>query len=120
MATESRNGARRGHIRPVSPFYEELGKRLRETRRARRLSLDDVAERSGGRWNGAVLGTYERGQRRISIEDLRDLSEFYGVSSAVLMPEGEPDLAVLLRAVSVAGALEELLNLLGSMKEAEA
>src|SRR5690606_22454217 len=51
-----------------------LGARLREARRARGLTLQDVEERSGGRWKAVVIGSYERGDRAVSAARLTELA----------------------------------------------
>jgi transcriptional regulator with XRE-family HTH domain len=71
-------------------FSREVGQRLRAIRRQRRLSLDDVERRSGGRWSASAIGAYERGFRNLSLPRLRELAEFYGVPMSTLL--GELDL----------------------------
>lgn len=115
ITTESRNRGRRGHLDPISPYYKDLGERLRRTREARRYSLADVQTVSKGRWYGTAIGSYERGQRRIGLEDLRDLAEFYGVSAKALLPD-EPDLEALLAAIGVASVLDELQGFVDSLR----
>jgi transcriptional regulator with XRE-family HTH domain len=70
-------------------FSVEVGRRLRAVRRARRLSLDDVERKSGGRWSASAIGAYERGFRNLSLPRLRDLALFYDVSMSALL--GEPE-----------------------------
>ena len=74
-------------------FVEEVGHRLRAIRRQQGLSLEDVEERSGGRWSASAVGAYERGYRVLSLARLRELAEFYGVPMSVVV--GEVDLRVL-------------------------
>jgi transcriptional regulator with XRE-family HTH domain len=69
-------------------FSRAVGARLRAVRRQRGMSLDDVEERSEGRWSASALGAYERGFRNVSVPRLRSLAEFYQVPMAVLL--GEP------------------------------
>jgi transcriptional regulator with XRE-family HTH domain len=71
-------------------FVEEVGHRLRAIRRQQRLSLEDVEQRSGGRWSASAIGAYERGYRNLSLGRLRELAEFYGVPMSFLV--GEIDL----------------------------
>src|SRR4051812_41074801 len=75
--------------RPAS-FSVEVGQRLRNVRRARALSLDDVERESGGRWSASAVGAYERGFRNLSLPRLRELAAFYGVPMSSLL--GEIDL----------------------------
>ena len=71
-------------------FVEEVGRRLRAIRRQQHLSLEDVEQRSGGRWSASAIGAYERGYRNLSLGRLRELADFYGVPISVLV--GEIDL----------------------------
>lgn len=70
-------------------FVEEVGHRLRSIRKQQRLSLEDVEERSNGRWSASAIGAYERGYRTLSLGRLRELAEFYGVPISVLVGEAE-------------------------------
>lgn len=70
-----------------SSFSVEVGQRLRNVRRARGLSLDDVERESGGRWSASAIGAYERGFRNLSLPRLRELAEYYGVPMSVLLGE---------------------------------
>src|SRR5262245_18336815 len=70
-----------------SSFSVEVGQRLRNVRRARGLSLDDVERDSGGRWSASAIGAYERGFRNLSLPRLRELAEYYGVPMSVLLGE---------------------------------
>lgn len=67
-----------------------LGGRLRAIRQQQALSLQAVEERSGGRWKAVVVGSYERGDRAITVSKLIELAEFYGVPVSQLLPDGEP------------------------------
>jgi transcriptional regulator with XRE-family HTH domain len=68
-------------------FSVEVGRRLRAIRRARRMSLDEVERRSGGRWSASAIGAYERGFRNLSLPRLRELAEFYEVPMSALLGE---------------------------------
>ena len=70
----------------------QLGARLRAIRRQQHLTLHDVEERSGGEWKAVVVGSYERGDRAISVTKLARLAAFYGVPLHDLLPpvEGPP------------------------------
>ncbi len=72
-----------------SSFSIEVGQRLRNVRRARQFSLDDVERKSGGRWSASAVGAYERGFRNLSLPRLRELARFYDVPMSALL--GEPD-----------------------------
>jgi transcriptional regulator with XRE-family HTH domain len=71
-------------------FAEQVGRRLRAIRQQQRLSLEEVENRSGGRWSASAIGAYERGYRNLSLTRLRELATFYGVPMSVLL--GEIDL----------------------------
>ncbi|MCU1588521.1 MAG: transcriptional regulator, family [Frankiales bacterium] len=73
----------------MSDYAKALGTRLRAIRTQQGLSLHGVEERSGGRWKAVVVGSYERGDRAVSVQRLAELAEFYGVPVAELLPEGE-------------------------------
>ena len=68
----------------------ELGARLRAIRRQQHLTLHDVEERTGGEWKAVVVGSYERGDRAISIAKLARLAAFYRVPMHDLLPHAEP------------------------------
>lgn len=67
-----------------------LGDRLRGIRRQQGLTLQDVEERSRGQWKAVVVGSYERGDRAISISKLSRLADFYGVPLRDLLPQTTP------------------------------
>lgn len=69
-----------------SEYARALGVRLRQIRAQQGLSLHAVEERSKGRWKAVVVGSYERGDRAISVHKLADLAEFYGVPVEQLLP----------------------------------
>ena len=93
-----------------STFVEEVGRRLRAIRRQQGLSLEDVEERSGGRWSASAVGAYERGYRVLSLARLRELAEFYGVPMSVVV--GEVDLRE--QPIPVAGPPKVILDLVPS------
>ncbi len=72
-------------------YQTELGKRLRGIRQQQDLTLQQVEERSAGKWKAVVVGAYERGDRAISAAKLAELARFYGVPVAELLPEPEYD-----------------------------
>jgi transcriptional regulator with XRE-family HTH domain len=67
-----------------------LGANLRRIRKELGLSLTRVEEKSNGHWKQVVVGSYERGDRNITVPRLAALAEFYGVPVADLLPETAP------------------------------
>uniref|UniRef100_UPI00037B19FF transcriptional regulator n=1 Tax=Parafrankia elaeagni TaxID=222534 RepID=UPI00037B19FF len=55
------------------------------------LSLQKLEATSDGRWTTAAVGSYERGDRMISIENLGQLAAFYDVPIHAFLPDGRPD-----------------------------
>ena len=71
-------------------YAKTLGARLRAIRLQQDLSLSAVEARSGGKWKAVVVGSYERGDRAITVAKLAELADFYGVPMVELVPEGMP------------------------------
>ena len=67
-------------------YARALGARLRAIRAQQHLSLHGVERKSGGRWKAVVVGSYERGDRAVSVQRLAELAEFYGVPVGELLP----------------------------------
>ncbi|MDP8960792.1 MAG: transcriptional regulator [Actinomycetota bacterium] len=67
-------------------YQQRLGERLRAIRVQQGLTLQEVEEKSGGRWKAVVVGSYERGDRAISVSKLARLARFYGVPVSELLP----------------------------------
>ena len=72
----------------ASDYARALGSRLRAIRQQQGLSLQGVEEKSDGRWKAVVIGSYERGDRAVTVAKLAELAEFYGVPVAELLPGG--------------------------------
>ena len=70
----------------LEQYTKDVGSRLRRARTMRGLSLAQVQKATGGRWSDAAIGSYERGERHIRVEDLAGLAQFYGVDPLFLMP----------------------------------
>lgn len=64
---------------------QTIRERLRRARKAKRWTLAQVQEQTNGRWKGVTIGTYERGDRMVAVDDLIDLASVYGVSISWLM-----------------------------------
>ena len=77
-----------------SEYAKALGARLRSIRQQQGLSLHGVEQKSKGRWKAVVVGSYERGDRAVTVQRLAELAAFYGVPVAELLPGGSPGGAV--------------------------
>ena len=69
-----------------SPYTRLVGERLRNIRRQKNLSLQEVDSTSAHEFKASVLGAYERGERALSVPRLERLAKFYGVSIDQLLP----------------------------------
>ncbi len=68
-------------------YAKALGARLRTVRNQQGLSLQGVEAKSGGVWKAVVVGSYERGDRAVTVQRLAELADFYGVPMSELLPE---------------------------------
>jgi len=68
-------------------YARALGAKLRQVRNQQGLSLQGVEARSGGVWKAVVVGSYERGDRAVTVQRLAELADFYGVPLTELLPE---------------------------------
>lgn len=64
----------------------ELGNQLRRVRQAAGLSLAQAAAKAGGAFPAVVLGSYERGDRNVTIPRLVRLCEVYGITLLDVLP----------------------------------
>ena len=78
----------------MSEYAKALGARLRAIRTQQGLSLHGVEDKSLGRWKAVVVGSYERGDRAVTVQRLSELADFYGVPVSELLPEGSAVSAV--------------------------
>src|SRR5438067_107888 len=76
-----------------SDYAKQLGAKLRAIRTQQGLSLHGVEEKSQGRWKAVVVGSYERGDRALTVQRLAELADFYGVPINELLPDGAPTAA---------------------------
>lgn len=74
----------------ATDYAKALGSRLRAIRAQQGMSLQGVEERSGGKWKAVVVGSYERGDRAVTVQRLAELADFYGVPVSELLPGGSP------------------------------
>ena len=56
-----------------------IGQALRAIRRQKGLTLRDVERLSGGNWKAVVVGSYERGDRALTLKRAVGLASFYEV-----------------------------------------
>jgi len=78
----------------TSDYARALGARLRAIRTQQGLSLHGVEKKSKGRWKAVVVGSYERGDRAVTVQRLSELAVFYGVPVSELLPDPRPSSAV--------------------------
>ncbi|MGH3354768.1 MAG: transcriptional regulator BldD [Nocardioidaceae bacterium] len=69
-------------------YAKALGAKLRAIRQQQGLSLHGVEQKSHGRWKAVVVGSYERGDRAVTVQRLFELADFYGVPVQELLPGG--------------------------------
>lgn len=67
-------------------YAKALGAKLRAIRQQQGLSLFGVEQKSRGRWKAVVVGSYERGDRAVTVSRFAELAEFYGVPLQELLP----------------------------------
>ena len=72
----------------MNQVQRDLGAALRQARSHAGMSLGAVEQASGGKWKAVVVGSYERGDRAITVPRLLELAAFYGVPVADLLPGG--------------------------------
>jgi transcriptional regulator with XRE-family HTH domain len=73
----------------VTEYQRRLGSRLRAIRQQQGLTLQQVEEQSEGKWKAVVVGSYERGDRAVSVAKLAELGEFSNVPVSELLPKEE-------------------------------
>ena len=73
-------------------YSRALGARLRAIRNQQGLSLQGVEDKSHGRWKAVVVGSYERGDRAVTVQRLSELAVFYGVPVSELLPDPPAEL----------------------------
>ncbi len=71
----------------VTDYQKRLGGRLRAIRQQQGLTLQQVEELSEAKWKAVVVGSYERGDRAVSVAKLAELSDFYNVPVSELLPK---------------------------------
>ena len=73
----------------MTPDYQDLtakiGLRLRAVRRAQKLSLQALSDRTGGSLSKSRISNYEQGIRRLGIEEALILAQALGTASATYL-----------------------------------
>ena len=69
---------------------EEIAARLRSIRISRNLTLADVESKSHKQLRAVALGSYERGDRTLSVKKAAQLSDFYEVPLSYLLTGHSP------------------------------
>ncbi len=95
-------------------YRRQVGERIRQIRRQKRLSLQDVEARSDSEFKASVLGAYERGERAISVPRLQRMARFYDVPVDQLLPVDEVD-----PGVDGAAVPQKVVMDLASLRDAE-
>lgn len=72
---------------PVSAMHLALGNAVRELRREREMSQEDLADLAG--LSGNYVGDTERGERNISVRTLWQLADGLGVPASELLARAE-------------------------------
>lgn len=70
----------------AAAYNRRVGELLRDVRRQRGLSLQEVEARTGAEFRASVVGAYERGERALSLARLARLAGFYEVPVGRLLP----------------------------------
>lgn len=83
-----------------------VGDNLRAARKRRGWSLNQACEASADRFPAVVLGSYERGDRAVTVDRLVAIAYLYGVPAASLLPDFSTD--AKLRASVLEDVAEEL------------
>ena len=75
--------------------HEAICARLRSIRISKGLSLSDVENASKRSIRAVVLGSYERGDRALSVKKAIEIAAFYGVPLTYLLEEPKAALGVI-------------------------
>lgn len=76
------------------PSSEKIAARIRQIRKKRGWSLADVERLSKGEFKAVVVGSYERGDRTMSIKRAINLANLYGVPLQYLVQEEQTSVTV--------------------------
>lgn len=73
----------------MEDYPRRVGARLRNVRRLRGLTLQQIEVLSNKRLKGSLLAAYERGDRNVSVARLHQIATLYNVPVSELLPEEE-------------------------------
>jgi transcriptional regulator with XRE-family HTH domain len=71
----------------MDDYPRRVGARLRDLRRLRGLTLQQIEVLSNKRLKGSLLAAYERGDRNVSVARLHQIATLYNVPVSELIPE---------------------------------
>lgn len=71
----------------MDEYPRRVGARLRNLRRLRGLTLQQIEVLSNKRLKGSLLAAYERGDRNVSVARLHQIATLYNVPVSELLPE---------------------------------
>ena len=69
---------------------EEIAARLRQIRRTRKLTLSAIQAASHGEINAISLGSYERGDRALTVKKAIEIAQFYEIPLSYLLTGVSP------------------------------
>jgi hypothetical protein len=97
-------------------YRHQVGALLRVVRRHHGMSLKAVDDASQGRWKAVVVGSYERGDRGITVEKLAELAAFYRVPVTAFLPSGRGPKVQPEDILALGAALEAAVDAYAGMK----
>ena len=74
----------------TQPTPESVSSKLRQLRKSRGWSLQDIEALSHGKLKAVVLGSYERGDRALSLKRAIEIATFYGIPVGQLLQTQSP------------------------------
>jgi transcriptional regulator with XRE-family HTH domain len=92
-------------------FLIHLGEQLRAVRQGLGLSLDGAGALSNGMFSPVAIGSYERGERRMTADRLWALARMYGVRVVDLLPPEDDTEDAKLR-MFAAGMVQQLAEMI--------
>ena len=87
---------------------EEIAARLRSIRLSRNLTLADVETKSHKKLRAVALGSYERGDRSLTVKKASELSNFYEVPLSYLLTGHSPTQGLMYKIVMDLRRVREL------------